>query len=149
MRTLEQVAKLYKSKCLDGRDLGRLFGFIPWDMVKEFGYDPEEVSNVPKEKWEADLKPWTREAILEQLEKDVAFGFEKALDRRGISAGLMFEVVRMWNWILEDGLEDWPDYNYAMYGLPLFKATALKYGFDNPIGHDNGDEAKYGDEDYD
>lgn len=25
-----------------------------------------------------------------------------------------------------------------MYGLPLFKATAVKYGWENPIGDDNG-----------
>lgn len=33
--------------------------------------------------------------------------------------------------------------NYAMYGLPLFKATAVKYGWENPIGDDNGDEEFY------
>ena len=30
-----------------------------------------------------------------------------------------------------------------MYGLPLFKATAEKYGFDNPIGDDTGRENYY------
>jgi len=30
-----------------------------------------------------------------------------------------------------------------MYGLPLFKATAIKYGFPNPIGDDSGSERKY------
>ena len=38
------------------------------------------------------------------------------------------------------------DKDYAMYGLPLFKATALKYGFDNPIGDDLGSEDKYDEE---
>jgi len=33
--------------------------------------------------------------------------------------------------------------SYAMYGLPLYKATALKYGFKNPIGDDDGDEEEY------
>lgn len=28
-------------------------------------------------------------------------------------------------------------------GLPLFKATAVKYGWDNPIGEDSGRERKY------
>jgi hypothetical protein len=57
------------------------------------------------------------------------------------AAGMMYEVVEMWNWILEEGLEDFTD--YAQYGLPLFKATAVKYGFDNPIGDDDGDEFQY------
>jgi hypothetical protein len=30
-----------------------------------------------------------------------------------------------------------------MYGLPIFKATAQKYGFNNPIGEDTGSEEKY------
>jgi len=55
---------------------------------------------------------------------------------------MMYSVVQMWNYILEEGLEDFD--SYAMYGLPLFKATALKYGFDNPIGDDDGDESEYG-----
>lgn len=55
----------------------------------------------------------------------------------------MFGVVMSWNKVLEEGLEDWDEDNYRYYGLPLFKATALKYGFDNPIGDDYGDECKY------
>ena len=30
-----------------------------------------------------------------------------------------------------------------MYGLPLFKATAVKYGFVNMIGDDEGNESWY------
>jgi len=87
--------------------------------------------------------------------EDVAFGFEKALDKRGLSSAMMFNVVSFWNWILEEGLEDFSDDNYAQYGLPLFKATAVKYGWENPIEDDEGNEYKYsqeydqGDEDED
>lgn len=49
----------------------------------------------------------------------------------------------LWNYILEEGLEDWDEDNYAMYGLPLFKATAVKYGWNNPIEEDEGCESKY------
>ena len=93
---------------------------------------------------------FTKENIIEQLRTDVEFGFEKALNRRGISACLMFEVVRMWNWILneDDELANWPSERYAIYGLPLFKATAIKYGFPNMIGDDEGDESWY-EEDHD
>ena len=137
MKTLEQIAKEYESKTLDGRDLGRLSQFIPFDMIERFGINPKEEYN-NAEKWNANLKPFTKENILAQLREDVAFGFEKALNRRGISASIMYEVVKMWNWILEEGLEDFG--SYAQYGLPLFKATAEKYGFDNPIGDMIGDE---------
>ena len=140
MKTLEYIAENYKSATIDGRDFHRLAQFIPFDMLPKFGIEPSDEWN-DKEKWDANVKPFTRENILKQLESDVAFGFEKALNKRGISSGLMYEVVKMWNWILEEGLEDFD--NYPMYGLPLFKATAVKYGFDNPIGDDTGSEEEY------
>lgn len=51
----------------------------------------------------------------------------------------MFYVVLRWNQVLEEGLEDYSEDNYPMYGLPLFKATAEKYGWD-------GDESHYNEE---
>ena len=39
------------------------------------------------------------------------------------------------------GLENFDE--YPMYGLPIFKATAIKYGFENPIGEDSGSEDYY------
>lgn len=136
MKTLQQIKKLYKSKTLDGRDLHRLMQFVPEDELIDFGI---ELKDEYKETHAA--IPFTKENILLQLKKDVDFGFKKALNKRGISAGMMYEVVSMWNWILEEGLEDFTD--YAQYGLPLFKATAVKYGFDNPIGNDDGNEREY------
>lgn len=139
MKTLDQIISSYKSETLDGRDLNRLIVFIPEEKLEAMGLKLQE-QYVGKHQH----KEFTREAVLAQLKKDVEFGFEKALDRRGISAGLMFSVVQMWNWILEEGLEDYDeDTGYTQYGLPLFKATAVKYGFDNPIGDDDGDEDEY------
>ena len=139
----------FKSNCLDGRDLYRLWKFIPWDVVKNY---PDFLNNVAdeyrtEEKWMTEVyqAPYTRENILTQLSLDVEFGFEKALNRRGISASLTFDVVRMWNWVLneDEELANWPSERYAMYGLPLFKATAVKYGFVNMIGDDEGNESWY------
>lgn len=141
MKTLKQIATDYKSETLDGRDISRLSQFIPFDQLADFGLTLKE--GVTKEEWDSTVKEFTKENILKQLKDDVEFGFEKALNQRGISSGLMHDVVRMWNWVLEEGLED--DEEYAYYGLPLFKKTAVKYGFDNPIGDDYGDEVeKYG-----
>ena len=136
MKKLEQIKEQYKSNTLDGRDLHRLMQFIPESDLKHFGLELKEEyvgKHIHKE--------LTRENVLAQLERDVEFGFKKALGRRGISASLMAEVVCMWNWILEEGLEDYTE--YPMYGLPIFKATAIKYGFSNPIGKDTGSEYKY------
>lgn len=136
MKTLEQVKNLYKSETLDGRDLHRLMQFIPENELSDFGIELKD-----EYKGTHIAISFNRENILAQLKKDVNFGFEKALNKRGISAGMMYEVVSIWNWILEEGLEDFTD--YAQYGLPLFKTTAIKYGFNNPIGDDDGDEFKY------
>lgn len=135
MKTLEFIKANYKSGCMDSRDLDRLMPFFPASDMAHFGFDlvPGAVHNPV---------PFTRDNVLIQLEKDVSFGFEKALNQRGLSSFMMYEVVRMWNWILEEGLEQSSE--YAQYGLPLFKATAVKYGFPNPIGNDSGSESKYG-----
>ncbi len=141
MKTLEQIKKSYKSQTLDGRDIYRLAQFIPEDELKDYGMSLKE-EFVGKHKH---IK-FTKENVLIQLEKDVEFGFEKALNQRGISAGMMHSVIMMWNWVLQDGLEDIGDDNYPQYGLPLFKATAKKYGWDNPIGESIGDEYEYSSE---
>lgn len=141
MKTLKQIQKLYKSETLDGRDLHRLAQFIPQGELQDFGLILQDGGT-------HEAIPYTRENVLAHLEKDVAFGFRKALDKRGISSSLMFSVVKMWNWILEEGLEDWPNDNYAQYGLPLFKATAIKYGFPDEIEGKDGDEFEFS-SDYD
>lgn len=138
MKTLRQIQEMHVSKTLDGRELVRLAKFIPEADLPTFGLGLNEGHAGQHQHLE-----FTREAVIDQLRADVSFGFEKALNQRGISAGLMFEVVRFWNWVLEEGLESYDEEQYAMYGLPLFKATAVKYGFENPIGDDSGSESKY------
>ncbi len=143
MKSLDEVLSSFKSQAFDGRDLNRLTTFMTVEQIEAKGlaFESKEAKDNHKP------REWTRENILERLEADVEFAFEKALNMRGLSSSMMFEVVKMWNNILDEGLQDWPDGNYAMYGLPLFKATAVKYGFPNPIGDDDGDEAHY-DENY-
>jgi hypothetical protein len=115
----------------------RLAAFVPNDQLHLLGLEH-------KGEGEREVLPFTRENVLAQLKEDVAFAFEKALNRRGISSQFMFECVRMWNWVLEEGLEDWDSDNYAMYGLPLYKATALKYGFPDEIDGHEGSEDCFG-----
>ena len=141
MLTKDQVLEMATkdgSNCLDGRDFTRLAGFFPASDYPVLGLSLKEgvdPTTIPQP------KAWTRENIVEQMGRDVAFGFEKALNRRGISSGLMYSVVKMWLRVLEDELAN--SDAYAQYGLPLFKAVAVKYGFPNPIGEDLGTEFKY------
>ena len=143
MKTKEEILENYKewATFLDDRFGRRFINFLTEEEMEKIGYtlnDEFKGKHEPKE--------WTRENILAQLKEDVEFGFQKALDQRGISSSLMFDVVRKWNKVLEEGLEDWDEDEYAMYGLPLFKATAVKYGWENQIGDDDGTEDYYGEE---
>lgn len=141
MKTLDYVLANYKAESFDGRDFLRILPFVTAEQAKQIGYEFKPDYALVHKQIE-----FTRKNILEKLKGDLAFAFEKALDQRGLSSMAMYYTIKFYNWILEDGLEDWPDDNYAMYGLPLYKATALKYGFDNPIGDDEGNESEYGEE---
>lgn len=123
MKTLEQVFTYKSTNIIDGRDLTRLSGFIPEEHLHKIGVELKE-----EYKGKHEPKEFNRENVLKQLESDVKFGYSKAINQRGISAELMYGVVQMWNWILEEGLEDFD--NYGSYGMPLFTTTAHKYGFD-------------------
>jgi len=141
MLTQEQVKKQAKTRdrggcdLLDARDYARLVEFFPIEDFPIFGMALKDDTKG----WEQ--RPWTEMEVREQLNHDLEFAFEKALDQRGTSSGLMYEVIKMWMWVLEDPLQYYD--NYPMYGLPLYKAVALKYGLENPIGNDVGDESKY------
>ncbi len=138
-QVLEQVKAGRVSQCLDGRDFGRLAEFFPPGDWAVFGqqpgeaFDPDNYTN----------KVWMRPNFLNILASDLSFGFEKAMGKRGISAELMHSCVKQWLWILEDPLYDQADELYSQYGLPFFKAVALKYDLPNPIGDDVGNEYKY------
>lgn len=139
MLTQEQVLSAIKagkkSETLDGRDYARLCDFFPESDWEALGFTRKDgVDSQPP-------VAWSDENIRKQLASDVAFGFEKALNKRGISASFMYAVVQMWMWVFEDDLQHHSD--YAQYGLPLFKAVAIKYGLPNPIGDKCGDEPEF------
>lgn len=137
MLNKKQIIESFKSTCIDGRDLARLAIFFDKKELKRLGLKPKANAT-----WKS-IK-LTRKNVLSHLKRDLAFGFDKALNQRGLSSSLMYDVVKMWMWILQDTeLENPNDDLYTYYGLQYFKAVALKYGFDNPLGRDKGNEEKY------
>lgn len=132
MKTLEHMLNEYKFNAFDGRDKTRIMAYCDVQTLNEHGYKLNDGVV-----WEQ--KEWNEETILENLKSDLDFAFEKALDKRGISSACMYEVIKMWNSVLDIELPE----TYAQYGLPYFKATALHHGFENPIGDDRGDEYEY------
>lgn len=131
MQTIEHVIKNRKTQAIDGRDTARLVDFLTAEQCEQCGIKFKEGYTHQK------TKEFTEENVIKQLKDDVEFGFEKALNKRGLSASAMFSVVAMWLEILEI---DFDKDNYAYYGLPLFKFAAEKFGFDNPIGDMVGNE---------
>lgn len=138
---LDAISNGRESGSMDGRDYNRLAAFFTVEEMKVLGAKPTNTETfVPIE--------FTLENILAQLKSDLDFAFEKALNKRGLSSSAMRAVIKMWMWILEDDLQNDPSDNYAMYGLPLLKAVAIKYNLPNEIGEDTGSEQKYNEDDY-
>ena len=118
----DAVAAGRESGCayLDSRDYCRLADFFPASDWEVFGFSLKEGAEVPEP------REWTRENILSQLRDDLDFAIEKAEGQRGISASLMYEVVKMWMWVLEDELQHADD-DYDPYGLPFLREVRDKY----------------------
>ncbi len=147
MKTKEQIVSMYSgeekpSSAFDGRDINRLSEFLTEEELKSVGV-------TLKEEYQGKHVPsieWTLENVTKALERDLEFAFDKALGKRGLSASAMFDVIKMWAFILESKhLED-ADSNYAQYGLPFLKQIAVEFNLPNPIGDDNGDEYGYSSE---
>lgn len=122
MKTIKEILDNYDEYKTDLEDRfgRRLTDFLTIEQCEKIGFVLNEgVIHEPI--------PFTRDNVLAELKRDVEFGWEKACDERGISSGLMHEVVCAWNKVLEEGLENFDDYN--PYGKPTFKATADKYGW--------------------
>lgn len=100
----------------------RLSDFLTVEEMESIGI---ELKDEYKKTWEP--QKWTKENIIEQLKDDIEFGIEKAENQRGISANLMFCVVKSWLKVLEDDemLKEFE--NYDNYGLESFYKAKEKY----------------------
>lgn len=128
VKTIEEVLSNYSDYETDLEDrFGKRFtDFLTEEQALEIGFALTDDAKKDGKVWHEPLA-WTEENVLAQLHRDVNFGWEKACDKRSISASLMYEVVQAWCKLLENGLEGWT--NYAMYGKPLFRAVAANYGW--------------------
>lgn len=125
MKTLEYVKEHHdefeEDIFLDRRWTKRFLNFLPYTEWEEYGFKLTEGEEppVPKE--------WTEENIIAQLKSDVEFGYEKAVDERGISSELMAMVVNSWCKVLENGLN--LDGEDGYYHIEQFKKVAKHYGW--------------------
>lgn len=125
MKSLDYVKnhidEFEKDDFVDRRFTRRFLQFIPTDEWETFGFRYTGTEPyVPKE--------WTKENILAQLREDVEFGYDKAINKRGISAPLMAMVVEAWCNVLENGLD--LDGNDGWYHIRQFTTVAKHYGWE-------------------
>lgn len=126
MKTIEEIIKNYKEyeTFIDDRFGRRFCEFLTIKQMGElgFGYSSKEAESkhIPKE--------WNEENVLIQMKEDVEFGWLKACNERGISASLMYNVVKSWCKVLDNKLANFD--RYEPYGKPLFLAVAELYGWE-------------------
>lgn len=121
MIKLETILKNYKDwkTVLDDRFGARLCKFLPDEDLWKIGFETDKPNR--------EILDWTEENILDQLKRDVEFGWEKACNQRGISSGLMVDVCQKWCDVLENGLHYDPD--YTDYGKSFLHEIDQKYGW--------------------
>lgn len=125
MKSLDYVKnhidEFEKDDFVDRRFTRRFLQFIPTDEWETYGFRYTGTEPyAPKE--------WTKENILAQLREDVEFGYEKAINERGISSELMAMVVEAWCNVLENGLD--LDGDDGWYHIRQFITVAKHYGWE-------------------
>jgi hypothetical protein len=132
MKTLSDVIKDYRIKSFDCRDFNRLLDYIPEDKVKEMTLnDPLSGDKIIENdliNYPGKIIDFTKENIINSLKNDLSFAYEKACDQRGLSADAMYNVIKMWVWILELDVKNIP-YGYSEgyyegYGKRYFEVVA-------------------------
>ena len=82
-----------------------------------------------------DALPSTEETLNLMLKNALDFGLLKAHNHRGISSNVVAQRVETLLWVLGDEEAEAfaanPE-NYPMYGMPIYKHVARKYGWELP-----------------
>ena len=116
----EHIDEFEEDHFIDRRFTKRFINFLPTSEWNKFGF--EYISDeefIPTD--------WTEENIIAQLKEDTEFGYEKAINGRGISSELMAMVVNTWCKILENGLN--LDGDDGWYHIKQFTTVAKHYGW--------------------
>lgn len=128
MKSLEYVKKhiseFEENDFLDARWTKRFLDFIPISEWEKYGF------RYTGNRDDIRTKEWTEENILAQLKEDVEFGYEKAINGRGISSELMAMVVNAWCKVLENDLN--LDGDDGWYHVKQFTTVAKHYGWELP-----------------
>lgn len=117
----EHINEFEEDNFIDRRFTKRFIDFLPTSEWEKFGFRyTGEDEYIPKE--------WTEENVITQLKEDVQFGYEKAINEKGISSELMAMVVNAWCKILQNGLNLNGDDGW--YHKKQFAIVAEHYGWE-------------------
>lgn len=129
-KTYEQIVERVRQLHLNCEDiLGfqtvDLVAMLPYSFAKEFL--GKEVS---EQEWEEPL-PYEEEKILEQMRDYMSFAWDKANNKRGISASRSMSHYTAWIFLLGDE-DQFPNLlNYEFYGKENLAKICAFYGFEN------------------
>lgn len=125
MRTPEEiVARIKEREKID------LFGFELVDYIERLDFQHAKeflVAEATEKEWQP--LPYTRENILETMQRYMPFAWEKANNFRGLSAARSMYHYTAWIWLLGDDLGDL--LNYENYGKDNLVKICEKYGWDH------------------
>jgi hypothetical protein len=134
MKTLDDIFRMHKEGLTTDLHLTPLSIFLRRAQLADLDISKDHPYNILK---------FNRKNVVTALKNHVEHGFKRALAHKAIGAEMMFKSVRTLNWVLEEGLENFNEFD--PFGLPLFKATAQKYGFADPIQGFTGSESGFSD----
>lgn len=134
MRTQEEVAERFETST-------SMFGFEKevWISYLDYAHaKPFLKGEVTEEDWSKDVKALDEPTVLADMRSYAAFGWEKIIDHRGLSAGRTVEKMCAWLWLLGTPQADElikfaeDEANYPQYGAPILSRICETYGFPVP-----------------
>jgi hypothetical protein len=141
MRTQEEIVKKVKETEKEFLSFAPevLLYYLDYDHAKtcsRFHINPE----ITQEKWSNNFQvPLVKEKVLAEAEAYMAmYGWNKAEDHRGNSAGRTIDKMETWIWLLgeDDFLKEVKSAPYKYYGAPKLKLICEH--FDWPLSDDEG-----------
>ena len=110
--------------------------FLDYEDAEEY-LKPE----LTEDQWKQHIIPYTEEHVTQTLTDYMnEYGFDKALNHRGLSASRTIDKIRAWCFALgKDELVAYMDdteNHYAQYGAPMLSVVAKHFGIPEPQSED-------------
>lgn len=120
MRTQDEIRAKFDELCKQGSE--DFFGFMREDLIValEFEHAKEHLKKeLTKEEWDAyGERLRTDTDVIAKMRDYMDFAWEKANDKRGLSAGRTMQHYQVWLWLIgQDELSD-SLRSYTAYGKP-------------------------------